>query len=64
MKPINESINMNNQFGNNSITTSSDFSYTRAIKSHKIPNIQPIFGNKNIRLTKTKSKKLPSMFKK
>ena len=57
MKPINESINMNNQFGNNSITTSSDFSYTRAIKSRKIPNIQPIFGNKNIRLAKTKSKK-------
>ena len=57
MKPINESINKNNLFGNNSITTSSDFSYTRAIKSHRIPSLQPIFSNKNIRLTKIKSKK-------
>jgi hypothetical protein len=57
IKPLNETINMNNLYGNNSITNSSDFSYTRAIKSKSLPNIEPLFNNKNIRLRKPKNKK-------
>ena len=42
---------------NNSLTSNSDFSYTKNIKTHKTPNIQPLNINKNIRAGKTKNKK-------
>ena len=48
----------------NSIATSSEFSYTKAIKSIRIPSMQPLFNNKNIRLTKSKNKKKMNKIKK
>jgi hypothetical protein len=49
--------NFTNPQVNNSLTTGSDFSYTKNIKSHNIPHIQPLSIGKNVRINKPKSKK-------
>ena len=47
-----------NNFGNSSsIATNSEFSYTNAIKTKKMPYIEPLIINKNLRITKLKEKK-------